>query len=98
MCRCTWLCTLGSRMGMGKPANIARRGESPAACSDAVEWQSLKLRLERARRLLLRGVLQRRRCATQALQGQEAIRQETQCGVVVETGATSVLRNGPAPA
>src|SRR5437762_10143962 len=84
MCRCTWLCTPGSRMGMGKPANIAGRGELPAACGDAVEWRSPKLRLERARRLLRQYVIQRRRRATQALQGQEAVRQETQCGVVVE--------------
>src|SRR6266851_3900134 len=82
MCRCTWLCTPGSRMGMGKPANIAWRAEPPAACIDVVLWRSPKLRLERAGRL----VLQRRRCAAQALQGQEAIRQETQCRVVVEAG------------
>src|SRR6266567_2238540 len=86
MCRCTWLCTPGSRMGMGKPANIAWRGEPPAACIDAVVERSPKLGVERARRLLLQHVIQRRWRATQALQGQEAIRQETQCGVVVEAG------------
>src|SRR5258708_433500 len=86
MCRCTWLCTPRSRMGMGKPANIAGRGEPPAACIDAVVWRSPKLRSKRGRRLLLQHVIQRRRRAAQALQGQEAIRQETQCGVVVEAG------------
>src|SRR5712691_9650391 len=86
MCRCTWLCTPGSRMGKGKPASIAWRGESPAACIDVVVWRSPKLRLERAGRLVLQHLIQRGRCATQALQRQEAIRQETQCGVVVEAG------------
>src|SRR5216684_6896978 len=86
MYRCTWLCTTGSRMGMGKPANTAWHDEPPAACSDAVEWRNPRLRLERARRLILLHVIQRRRRAAQALQGQKAIRQETQCGVVVEAG------------
>src|SRR6266508_1433502 len=87
MGRCTWPCTPRSRMGMGKPANIAWHGEPPAACIDAVVWRSPKLGLERAGRVLL----QRRRCATQALLGQEAIRQETQCGVVVEAGPRAPL-------
>src|SRR5260370_23420419 len=84
MCRCTWLCRPGSRMGMGKPANIAEHVEPPAGCIDAVVSWRPKLRLERARRLVLQHVIRHRRRATQALQGQKAIRQETQCGVVVE--------------
>src|SRR5260370_16416168 len=84
MCRWTWLCRPGSRMGMGKPANMAEHVEPPAACIDAVVSWRPKLRLERARRLVLQHVIRHRRRATQALQGHKAIRQETQCGVVVE--------------
>src|SRR5439155_2912520 len=84
MCRCTWLCTPGSRMGMGKPANIAKRGEPPAACSDAAVPPDPGLSSERASGLLVHHVIQRGGRTTQSLQVQEAIRQEAHGGVVME--------------
>src|ERR1700738_941490 len=84
MYRCTWLGTTGSRMGTGKPANIAGRGEPPAAWSDAAVPPDPGLCAERAGCLLLDHIIQRGGRATQSLQGQEAIREEAHGGVVVE--------------
>src|SRR5260221_12642482 len=72
MCRCTWLCRPGSRMGMGKPANIAEHVEPAAACIDAVVSWRPKLRLERARRLVVQHVIRHRRRATQSAPGPES--------------------------
>jgi len=74
-------------MGMGRPANIAGRGELPAAWNDAVVPPDPGLCSERVGGLLLQHVIhviQRGGRATQSLQGQEAIRQEAHGGVVVE--------------
>src|SRR6266851_1813700 len=76
--------TCRQQMGKGKPASAAGRDELPAASVDAVVSPDPDLCSERAGRLLLDQFIQRARCAAQALQGQEAVRQETQGRMMVE--------------
>src|SRR6266851_2405889 len=75
---------MGSQMGKGKRASAAGHAAVPAAWLGAVVSPDPDLCSERAGSLLLDQVIQRGRCAAQALQGQEAVRQETQARMVVE--------------
>src|SRR5712692_3062879 len=79
-------------MGTGRPTSAAGHAEPLAASLDeAVVGPSPRLGLKRDCRLLLCHYIQRRRRATPPLEGQEAIGQEAQRGVVVETGPGTAL-------
>src|SRR5438270_4931062 len=75
---------MGSQMGKRKPASAAGHAAVPAAWLGAVVSPDRDLCSERAGSLLLDQFIQRSRCAAQALQGQEAVRQETQGRMMVE--------------
>src|SRR6266849_10048631 len=74
-------------MGTGRPTSAAGHAEPPVALLDeAVVRPSPRLGLKRDCRLLLCHCIQRRRRAAPTLEGQEAVRQKAQGGMVVETG------------